>query len=308
MPSPTGSPAATPRKPTARSRSWWRNCSPGSPSAAARGSAVADPRESAVLQRLGSGRSAARWAELRDEIGRALRPHRRPQSRPQADDPRRILCDRGRGAVEARGATAWTVRASSLDRSPIRPHICALERMMSADRPYFRDDPDLLRERRAASRPRLHDGGVRCAGALHAARWAPGQIPHRHRRARAEGRALGAGSRADAAAVRRPRSPPRSARWTGCSTSATTITSAPPKSAISAACRRCGESWSAAARSISAASPAGTACATRPSTTRANWSTARGPGRADRRRGRMGRRGKLFLPAVGLAGPAAGLL
>ncbi|MGC2411078.1 MAG: DNA polymerase III subunit delta' [Stellaceae bacterium] len=38
--------------------------------AAVRGSVVADPRESAVLQRLGQRASAARWAELRDEIGR----------------------------------------------------------------------------------------------------------------------------------------------------------------------------------------------------------------------------------------------
>ena len=47
-------------------------------------------------------------------------------------------------------------------------------------------------------------------------------------------------------------------------------------------------------------------CATRRSTTRANWSRPDGR-RADRRRGRMGRRGELFLPPVGLAGPAAGV-
>ncbi len=41
--------------------------------AAARGSAGAEPpRESAVLQRLGERASAARWAELRDEIGRSF--------------------------------------------------------------------------------------------------------------------------------------------------------------------------------------------------------------------------------------------
>ncbi len=57
--------------------------------------------------------------------------------------------------------------------------------------------------------------------------------------------------------------------------SATTISSAPPSRAIPARCRRCGASWSGAARSISADLPAGIRCATKPFTTRASWSTAR---------------------------------
>ena len=65
----------------------------------------------------------------------------------------------------------------------------------------FSDDPDLLRERPAASRARLYHGGLRCTGTFHAARRAQRQIPDRHRRARPEGRALGPGARPDAAGV-----------------------------------------------------------------------------------------------------------
>ena len=106
---------------------------------------------------------------------------------------------------------------------------------MTADRPYFRHDPDLLRQRPAASRPRLYDGGLRCAGALHAARRAPRQVPDRHRRARPEGRAIGAARRA----CRRRNSPtgfPAAFRdmAPAARTSATTISSAPPSRATSA--------------------------------------------------------------------------
>ena len=108
-----------------------------------------------------------------------------------------------------------------------------------------------------------------------------------------------------AAAIRRPhfRRVPRHGR--GCSTSATTISSAPPSRAISAACRRCGRSWSGAARSISGRF--------------AGWYSVRDEAfydeseldrrqGADRRRGRMAGGGELFFPALGVAGPAAGLL
>jgi methionyl-tRNA synthetase len=69
---------------------------------------------------------------------------------------------------------------------------------------FFRHDADLLRQRPAAFRARLHHRGGRRAGALHAARRLPRQIPDRHRRAWPEGRALGAGRRHDAAAIHRP--------------------------------------------------------------------------------------------------------
>ena len=108
---------------------------------------------------------------------------------------------------------------------------------MSADRPYFITTPIYY----VNDVPHLGHAyttvAVRCAGALHAARRATRQIPDRHRRARPEGRALGAGPRADAAGIRRPRLGRHSATWTGCSTSATTISSAPPRSVTSAACQ-----------------------------------------------------------------------
>src|SRR3954470_22149420 len=66
---------------------------------------------------------------------RELRPHRCAEPRPQADHPRRVLCDRARGGVEPRGA------ARLLDRSPVKSHISGLERMMTADQPYFLTTP-----------------------------------------------------------------------------------------------------------------------------------------------------------------------
>ena len=68
----------------------------------------------------------------------------------------------------------------------------------------LRHDPDLLRQRRAASRPRLHDDGLRRAGALHAAGRVRRVLPDRHRRARPEGRAGGGASRARPADLHRP--------------------------------------------------------------------------------------------------------
>ena len=64
-------------------------------------------------------------------------------------------------------------------------------------------DADLLRQRRPAPRPRLHDDRRRHARALspHARR--RHAVPHRHRRARPEGRGGREQARADAAAARR---------------------------------------------------------------------------------------------------------
>ena len=90
----------------------------------------------------------------------------------------------------------------------------------------------------------------------------------------------------------------------------TTTSSAPPSRATTRPARRCGRSWSQRATSISASMPAGTRCATRRFYGESELDDARRwpQNRADRRRGRVGRGAVLFLPALGLAGPAAGVL
>ena len=144
-------------------------------------------------------------------------------------------------------------------------------------RRLLRHDADLLRQRLAAHRPRLHHAGLRRAGPLHAPGRPRGALPHRHRRARPEGREGGERRRprpadlhrSGLAALPRPggghelqqrrlhphhRAAPQGGR----------------RRAVGAADRT-------AATSISASMPAGTRSATRPSTPRASWSTARRP-------------------------------
>ena len=59
----------------------------------------------------------------------------------------------------------------------------------------LRHDADLLRERRAAHRARLHDGRGRRPGPVAAALGRRRRLPHRHRRARAQDPAGGRGAR-----------------------------------------------------------------------------------------------------------------
>ena len=68
----------------------------------------------------------------------------------------------------------------------------------------LRDDADLLRQRRAAHRARVHDGRGRRAGPVAAALGRRRRLPHRHRRARAEDPAGGRGARRHPAGVGRP--------------------------------------------------------------------------------------------------------
>ena len=68
----------------------------------------------------------------------------------------------------------------------------------------LRDHADLLRERRAPSRARLHDHRRRRARAAHAPAWRGRLLPHRHGRARRAGRAGGRAARDHAARARRP--------------------------------------------------------------------------------------------------------
>ena len=176
---------------------------------------------------------------------------------------------------------------------------------MTGDRPYLRHDADLLRQRLAAYRPRLYDGGVRRAGALHAARRARRAFPDRHRRARPEGRAIGARRRRR----RRRHSADRVSQHFRDMTRLLNISNddfirtTEPRhmrgvQALWQELERRGEIY------------LGTLCrlvfgARRGLLRRKRTGRRQG---ADRRRGRVGRGGELFLPAVGLAGPAAGLL
>src|SRR5579883_941372 len=88
--------------------------------------------------------------------------------------------------------------------SPAPAHIWALETADDRRPALFSDHADLLRQRLAASRPCLHDGGLRCAGAVYAARRSAGQISDRNRRAWPESGAISGGRGRLAARIRRP--------------------------------------------------------------------------------------------------------
>ena len=135
-------------------------------------------------------------------------------------------------------------------------------------------DADLLRQRRPAPRPRLHDDRRRRARALspHARR--RHAVPHRHRRARPEGRGGREQARADAAAARRSgraavRRDLEDARHRRATTS-----SAPPTRSTSSVVASCGSGSASTTptTSTSRRTRAGTASAARRSTPRASSS------------------------------------
>ena len=199
---------------SARSRSCCRTLLARMITRGARGRLADEDRSPArgeAMRRLCRRADPARWAELRERDRAAASP---APTRSISTASRRCsapsLRSRARRARSARARRRgdWI----ALGRRPIS---AALETIMSADRPYFRHDADLLRQRPAAYRPRLYDGGVRRAGALHAARRAPGQVPDRHRRARPEGRAIGAAPPGMTPQEFTDRVPRRSARWAG---------------------------------------------------------------------------------------------
>ena len=271
--SPTAVPAA--RSPWRKGRGWpcrrrWRRCSP-----ACRGStrrllhAVADKvagqRDPAALPLFMSLLRRGLSAGLR-QAARAGRGAAAPwvPARPLAewsalwDTPRPAR--RRDGAAEPRPQAGAALRAGHAKAAPPK---AAGERHAN-----LHHDADLLRQRQAAYRPRLHLARRRRAGAVAAAAGARGLLPHRHGRARAEGGEGGARRRDGAAGLHRPGEPalphPRGADGA----SPTTTSSAPRRSGTSAPARRSGRSWRGAARSTSATTRAGTRCATRPSTAR----------------------------------------
>ena len=113
------------------------------------------------------------------------------QSRPQADGARRASWSSNRRCAEAANSPEFSV--------------------MSGRSTLLRHHADLLRERRAPYRARLHDARLRRAGPLHAARRPRRALPDRHRRARPEGREGGGGRRAGAAGLHRQGERSRSA-------------------------------------------------------------------------------------------------
>ena len=101
--------------------------------------------------------------------------------------------------------------------------------------PLLRHDADLLRQRRAPHRARLHDGHRRRAGPLAPAARRRRLLPDRHRRARPQGPAGGRGQRRDARRSGPTRPSSASATPGSCSTSPTTTSSAPPSPATTRA-------------------------------------------------------------------------
>ena len=178
------------------------------------------------------------------------------------------------------------------------------------DRPaLFPDDPDLLRQRSAASRPRLYDGRVRRAGAVYAARWVSGQIPDRQRRAWPEGRAIGARRRHCAAGILRPHLA-RLARDDAASQHQQRRFH-PHDRAAPCARRRGAVAGAGTARRDLSRALRRLVCGARRGVLcreRTHRRARRQKGRADRRGCRMAGGGKLFLSAVGLAGSAVAIL
>ena len=117
---------------------------------------------------------------------------------------------------------------------------------------YLRHDADLLRERRAAYRPRLHLDRVRRAGALQAARRVRRVLPDRHRRARPEGREGGAPT---PGSTRRAFTDQVSADFRDMADDdghlATTTSSAPRRSGTSASCAELWRRIAASGRHLS---------------------------------------------------------
>ena len=172
---------------------------------------------------------------------------------------------------------------------------------------YLRHHSDRLPQWRAAYRARLRDDRDRCDRPLEAARGPRRVFPHRHRRARhqdgADGRIAWAFDHASSpTATRRA-----SASWPARSTSPTTISSAPPNRGIMPRARKSGSGWRPAG-DIYQSDLQGLVLGPRRGLFRrgrADRGRGRQEVRAVGRRGDMGRGAELFLPPLGLPGPAA---
>ncbi len=171
--------------------------------------------------------------------------------------------------------------------------------------PLLHHDADLLRQRRAAPRARVHDHRRRRARALPPPARRRHALPDRHRRARPEDRA-----HAPSAAKVTPRQLRRQDRrrlprdLERARASPTTTSSAPPTPITKRRCRRCGARWRNAATSTWASTRAGTASAASASTPRR--SCYRGEPVPDPQAAGRARQGEVvLLPAVGVHQAAA---
>ena len=204
-------------------------------------------------RRRASGRASSRAASTSWSSGaRRRRPHRPPtrsRSRPALAARLAAGADRRAAVARCRGrprrapprrlpaALRCTGRAEPA-REPGRPWRRG-RRYPLWRGPLLRDDAHLLRQRRAPHRARLHDGHRRRAGPLAPAAGRRRVLPHRHRRARAQGAAGRRGQRASPRGSRPIGPASASGRHGGCSTSPTTTSSAPPSPATTRRSRSC---------------------------------------------------------------------
>ena len=139
----------------------------------------------------------------------------------------------GRGGLAGAAFAAGMQSASAAERYS-RRNRRPRPRSLARRGPLLPDDADLLRERRAPPRARVHDGHRRRARPLAPAAGRGRHVPHRHRRARPEGPAGGRGQRRHARRSGPTDAPSASRPRGGCSTSPTTTSSAPPSPATTA--------------------------------------------------------------------------
>ena len=161
-------------------------------------------------------------------------------------------------------------------RTPMAPAYAARSRQ--PHRELLRHHPDLLRQRRAAPRPRVLDDRRRRARPPHAPARRGRVLPHRHRRARRAGRAGGRARGRHPAGARRPQRAAVRAADAERSRPRTTSSSAPPTASTWPRSRRSCSASTTTATSTRASTRAGTARAaptSRPSPSSARTTPAR---------------------------------
>ena len=222
------------------------------------------------MRRLAAAADPARWSGLRAEIEANFAIARELNL-----DKKQTMLGAFFAIEDRRARTASLAGAGS---RPVPAHIWGVERACTPPG-------------RTSSRRRSTTSTIRRISATPIPPWRPTRwrascgstgarhVPHRHRRARPEGRQSARAAGVDPQEFCRPR---LSQNFRDMATAdehlATTTSSAPPSRATRARARRLWQELRPpVATSISASSPAGIRCATRRSTTRASWSTAQAP-------------------------------
>ena len=209
-------------------------------------SGVGPPLQPSPVPRSRSG--SHRWRCRR--CPNPVRPWRRTRHRRDDEPPSlpRTLADIG--------ATLRLIAGGPANPAAFRQARIA---SVSLREPVLRDHPDLLRQRRAPPRPRVHDDRRRRAHPLAPPARRRRHVPHRHRRARPEDPAGRRGRRHDAAGVHRRDRPAVRRGVAARSTSPTTTSSAPPSRATRPASPSCCSAATTPATSSSTCTPASTA-------------------------------------------------